>query len=254
MMKKSREQGIEELTLMLLYLTRFSDSNQYCPYEEPSWKGYDFDVLNDLEKRDLLYQPNKTKISYLSEEGKDRARQLLREYGIADKDILERFEFRTIHMDEVGQAAEIERICFPPNEACSPENMRERIERASDLFLVAVDRKTGKIAGFLNGLATNEYTLRDEFFTDASLHFAEGRNIMLTGLDVLPAYRKQGLARELVFEYQRREKQRGRKMLILTCLNDKVKMYRKFGFIDKGISASQWGGVQWHEMICTLNY
>ena len=54
------------------------------------------------------------------------------------------------------------------------------------------------MAGFLNGLATDDEILKDEFFTDASLHNPEGKNVMLLGLDVLPEYRSQGLARELV--------------------------------------------------------
>lgn len=71
---------------------------------------------------------------------------------IADKDILERFEFRNIRQSETEQAAAIERICFPPNEACSEESMIDRIEAAPELFFVAVEKKTGKIAGFLNEL------------------------------------------------------------------------------------------------------
>ena len=113
---------------------------------------------------------------------------------------------------------------------------------------MAVDRKNGKLAGFLNGIATNEYSFRDEFFTDASTYDPEGRNIMLCGLDVLPEYRKQGLARELIFNYCRREQERGTKRLVLTCHADKVKMYQKFGFRDLGESASEWGGEKWHEM------
>ena len=33
--------------------------------------------------------------------------------------ILERFEFRDIRQEEADQAVLIEKICFPPNEACS---------------------------------------------------------------------------------------------------------------------------------------
>lgn len=62
------------------------------------------------------------------------------------------FEFRNIRQDEAEQAAAIEQICFPPNEACSERSMRERIAKAPELFLVAVDKENGKIAGFLNGL------------------------------------------------------------------------------------------------------
>lgn len=164
------------------------------------------------------------------------------------KEILEKFEFRNIRPEETEQAVAIEQICFPPNEACSEQHMKERIAKASELFLVAVDKETGKIAGFLNGLSTEEEIFRDEFFVNADLYQPDGKNIMLLGLDVLPKYRRQGLAREIVAEYVRREREKGRKMLILTCLKAKVEMYQKFGFTDQGIADSTWGGEEWHEM------
>lgn len=170
-----------------------------------------------------------------------------------DYDLYERFEFRTIKPEESEDVAEIEQICFPPNEACSKEHMKERIAVAPDLFLVAVDRANGKIAGFLNGIATDEYSFKDDFFINAGNHKEDGRNIMLIGLDVLPEYRKQGLGRELVYNYCRKEQARGRKRLVLTCHENKVKMYTKFGFRDLGESASEWGGEKWHEMDITLN-
>lgn len=160
----------------------------------------------------------------------------------------ERFAFRAILPEEKEQVSEIEEICFPPNEACSREQMSRRADLAADLFLVAEDRKTGRIAGFLNGIATNERAFRDEFFMDAALHDSAGDTVMLCGLDVLPAYRHQGLATELVSRYVRRERARGRKRLVLTCLEEKVPMYESMGFADLGLSASVWGGESWHEM------
>ena len=47
--------------------------------------------------------------------------------------------------------------------------MLERVRTAPELFLVAVEKHTGEIAGFLNGLSTDEEKFRDEFFTDAGL-------------------------------------------------------------------------------------
>ena len=38
--------------------------------------------------------------------------------------ILERFEFRDIRQEEADQAVLIEKICFPPNEACSEKQMK----------------------------------------------------------------------------------------------------------------------------------
>ncbi len=171
-----------------------------------------------------------------------------------EKDILnERFLFRNIRRDEAGQAAEIERICFPPNEACSSEMMLKRVVKAPEFFLTAVDKKTNKIAGFLNGLATGESSFRDEFFSDADLHNPEGGNIMLLGLDVLPEYRGQGLARELMRRYLCTQRGNNKHLVLLTCLPSKIRMYEKMGFTDRGIADSSWGGEQWHEMIYVLN-
>ncbi len=167
---------------------------------------------------------------------------------MADMTMEEKYEFRSIRSEEGEEAAYVEAVCFPPNEACSKKDMMIRAEQAQDEFLVAIDKEIGKIAGFLNGLPTNETVFRDEFFTDITLRDPDGKNVMLLGLDVMPDYRMQGLARELVRRYADRERAKGRDALLLTCLEDKVEMYKKFGFTDHGWSASAWGGERWHEM------
>lgn len=165
-----------------------------------------------------------------------------------NEQVMDKFEFRSICQDEADQAVAIEQICFPPHEACSEKHMKERIAAAPELFLVAVDKESGKLAGLLNGIATNEEKFRDEFFTDITLYVPDGKNIMLVGLDVLPEYRMQGLGRTLMDHYIARERQNGRDRIVLTCLQSRVEMYLKMGFCDEGISTSTWGGEQWHEM------
>jgi len=169
-----------------------------------------------------------------------------------NKNNLNKYEFRTVLPEEADEAVVIEHICFPPNEACSEKHMKERIERTPETFLVVVDKETGKLAGFLNGIATNEEVFRDEFFTDINLHEHEGKNIMLLGLDVLPEYRNQGIAKELVNQYFLREHKKGRKSIHLTCLDQKVDMYKKMGFEDLGLANSTWGEEEWHEMSCDV--
>ena len=169
-----------------------------------------------------------------------------------NKAVTDRFEFRDIRQEEADQAVAIEQICFPPHEACSEKHMKARIEKVPELFLVAIDKETGKIAGFLNGISTKETVFRDEFFTDENLYDAEGTHVMLLGLDVLPEYRMQGLATEIVYQYALRESQKGRKALVLTCLDSRVEMYKKMGFQDNGIANSTWGGEEWHEMSLEL--
>ena len=162
-----------------------------------------------------------------------------------DTDLKAVYELRSVRPEEAEEAVRIETICFPPNEACKREHILPRIAAAADFFLVAEDRATGRLAGFINGIATNETAFRDEFFTDASNHDPNGANIMILGLDVLPEYRGQGLGRLLMKTYAERFPER---RLVLTCLDHLVVMYEKFGFRDLGISASVWGGERWHEM------
>ena len=153
------------------------------------------------------------------------------------------------HFPDYLQGSETQYVLdLPPNEACSPKSLTERIKATAETFLVAEDKETGKLAAFLNGVPTDEEAFRDEFFTDISLSNPEGKNIMLLGLDVRPEYRMQGLGRELVSRYCQKEAQKGRKKLFLTCLDEKVKMYEKFGFTDLGQANSTWGGEAWHAM------
>ena len=159
--------------------------------------------------------------------------------------------FREIHPEETEQAIVIEQICFPPNEACSPKSMRERIAAAPELFLIA--EEDGALAGFLNGVSTEEELFRDEFFTDVTLHDPAAQTEFLMGLDVLPQYRGQGLARELVRLYGIRGQVRGRLKMVLTAHEEKLGMYEKMGFKDLGISGSVWGGNPWHEMEIRLD-
>lgn len=198
-------------------------------------------------------QTGELSLTLINENGEERYVSVtdawMTEKGLDEGSIWpERFLFRDIRMEEKEEVTEIEQICFPPNEACSARSMKERVETAPELFLVAEDTETGKIAGFLNGLSTKETIFRDEFFTEIHLYDPAGENVMLLGLDVRPEYRRQGLAREIVRQYAEREKKNGRRRLVLTCLESKVEMYQKFGFRDLGMANSTWGGEVWHEM------
>lgn len=164
----------------------------------------------------------------------------------------QKFYFRTAEEADIPEISEIEQICFPPNEACQPEHMTARIQAAPELCLLLINRETEEIAGFLNGIATEENVFRDEFFTDSRLHDPAGKQVMLLGLDVRPAYRHQGLAGRIVREYQKRCRDAGKKALILTCHDHLVGFYAGFGFQDLGLSSSVWGGEVWHDMIYTL--
>lgn len=85
---KETKQAIKELSLMLMYLTRMEEKNPFGgdPFVS-AWKGYDFDVLNQLEEEELIDQgrrPSKRKSVDIRGEGVAKAKELLNEYGIKD--------------------------------------------------------------------------------------------------------------------------------------------------------------------------
>ena len=80
------DQAMKELTMALLYLSRFCEREKFAEAKDfYTWKGYDFDVLNGLEDEDLIRQGSRrSKSVYLTEAGKEYARALLKKYGIDD--------------------------------------------------------------------------------------------------------------------------------------------------------------------------
>ena len=88
MENKKAEEAMRELTLMLLYLSRFTQGEKFHEATDfYAWKGYDFDVLNELDDAYYIRQgnrPSRSKSVYITEGGKEQARELLAKYGIDD--------------------------------------------------------------------------------------------------------------------------------------------------------------------------
>lgn len=71
---------VKELTMMLLYLTSWTEKDiDGC---QRSWKGYDFDVLNELAEEGFISDSKRSKSVVLYEGGIDMAKELLKKYGL----------------------------------------------------------------------------------------------------------------------------------------------------------------------------
>lgn len=73
------EKEIEELTLLLLYLTSWKEE-ELPDTMRRSWKGYSFDALNQLSDQDYLRGSFKSKSVYLTGAGIEQAKQLMEKY------------------------------------------------------------------------------------------------------------------------------------------------------------------------------
>ena len=70
----------EELTLLLLSLTGWEEKGLDYPILH-SWKGYPFEILNELEQKGLIAQGRRSKSVYLTEDGKKLAENLSNKYA-----------------------------------------------------------------------------------------------------------------------------------------------------------------------------
>lgn len=73
------EEKIKELTLLLLYLTSWKEDE--LPQEmSRSWKGYPFDILNELTDEDFIRGSIRAKSVYLTKDGIKEDEKLMKKY------------------------------------------------------------------------------------------------------------------------------------------------------------------------------
>jgi len=74
------KQTVKELTLMLLYLTSWTETD--FAEVQRSWKGYNFDILNELADDGLISDSKRAKSVYLKDDGIQKAKDLLKKYSL----------------------------------------------------------------------------------------------------------------------------------------------------------------------------
>ena len=157
---------------------------------------------------------------------------------------------RTATMNDLNAITAVEAECFPAAEAASREEFSKRLTYYNDHFWLMFDED--KLIAFVDGFVTDEETLTDEMFHDASLHNPNGAWQMIFGVVTRPEYRKHGLAAQLLNRAIADTRQQGRKGLVLTCKDKLVHYYAKFGFVNEGVSQSTHGNVAWNQMRLTF--
>ena len=153
---------------------------------------------------------------------------------------------RNAKKEEAALLSQIEAECFPAAEAAGKQDIEARMDVFEDCFFVA--ETNGKIVGFINGAVAKEASLPDQMYHDASLHDPNGAYQTVFGLDVLPAYRRNGIAGRLLERMIHHARECQRKGVVLTCKDHLVHYYAGFGFKHCGVADSTHGGAKWNEM------
>lgn len=154
--------------------------------------------------------------------------------------------FREGRSDDDLSLSELENLCFPEAEAATLDTFKKRLEKYKDQFIVA--ELDGKVIGVVNGPVTMEADLTDEMYADTNYHVENGQWKMIFGVDTHPDFRGQHLASRSMERTIEKARAEGRKGLVLTCKENLIGFYERFGFVNEGISGSEHGGALWYQM------
>jgi hypothetical protein len=80
--ENKKETIVQELTLLLIYLTGWEEDKRNSPGKKVfrAWKGYRFEALAPLQNQDLIHQVPGGKSLFLHEKGKEKAQELMKKY------------------------------------------------------------------------------------------------------------------------------------------------------------------------------
>lgn len=159
------------------------------------------------------------------------------------------YRIRNATPADLDAVTAVEAACFPAAEAAPRTAFAYRIAAFPERFFVA--EANGQIIGLINGCASSLPVIEDALFEPQG-HEPDGKNQMIFGLAVLPEYQRQGIAAALMEHLIAYARQTGMQQVILTCKEEKLAYYSKFGFQNHGVSGSVHGGAVWYDMILDL--
>lgn len=159
--------------------------------------------------------------------------------------------FRQPVITDLDQIIKIENTGFSPEEAATKEAMAQRIKTIPDSFILAIDDNEN-LMGYVVGPVIPERYLYDALFEKTISNPKSGGYQAILSLVVDPAYRKMGLANQILSELARRSKEKERAGITLTCLENLIPFYEKNGYKIEGLSESQHAGETWYNMVQAL--
>jgi len=159
---------------------------------------------------------------------------------------MNRLIIRNVLPKDLDECFQVEISGFTPEEAASKETIQLRMDTFPQGFFVAeID---GRVIGILNSASTDKDDISDEELKQLIGHDPNGKNMVVFALAVLPEYRKQGIARQLMQRFTEQARKLEKENILLLCKRHLVTYYESMGFEHMSLSKSTHGGAEWHEM------
>lgn len=153
-------------------------------------------------------------------------------------------------LEDLDGVTKVETAAFPVAEAATEDSFKWRLEHLGDSFLVAElpdGQDVYQIVGLIDARPMDGERLTDELFENGGVVAGENQAIM--GLAVMPEYQAMGIGSRLMGDFINGMKSSGYGHILLTCKEEKITYYERFGYENLGVSASVHGGARWYDMI-----
>ena len=145
---------------------------------------------------------------------------------------------------------EIESTAYEGDEAATLAKIAKRIDVYPQGFLVLeVD---DELVGFINSGCAHQVAMSDSAFKELVGHDPAAPKVVIMSVAVAPAWQGRGFSKLLMAEFLRRMRAAGKREVHLMCKQGHIELYRRMGYDYIRQSASNHGGLCWHEMIQRL--
>ena len=158
--------------------------------------------------------------------------------------------FRNAQPADADRCYEIEISAYEGDEAATREKIGLRIDLYPIGFLIM--ERGGQIVGFINSGCAYDVAMSDEAFKELVGHDPDAPNVVIMSVVLDPAEQGRGYSTLLMRAFVQRMRELGKKTIHLMCKDRHVELYRKFGYDYVRPSASNHGGMAWHEMVMAL--
>jgi GNAT superfamily N-acetyltransferase len=158
--------------------------------------------------------------------------------------------FRTATSADTDRCFEIEISAYEGDEAATREKIATRIAQYPEGFLIM--ELGGEIIGFINSGCAFEVVMSDEAFKELIGHDPAAPNVVIMSVVIDPAQQGKGYSTLLMRTFIERMSGLGKRTIHLMCKDRHVPLYERFGYRYVKPSASDHGGMAWHEMVMEL--
>lgn len=158
--------------------------------------------------------------------------------------------FRNATPADVSRCYQIEITAYEGDEAATQEKIATRIAQYPQGFLIM--EQDGAIIGFINSGCAHVVEMSDEPFKELIGHDPAAPNVVIMSVVIDPAHQGKGYSTQLMHSFVEQQVLMNKQTIHLMCKERHVDLYKRLGYQYVRPSASDHGGMAWHEMLMVI--